>query len=935
MKSEETNANNDAENVKMSLDPIIEKRTSSTIIRRRRKKAPAPKPTEEVETKKVEAAKEEVTAKETQPEKKKVAEGEKKATASKETEKELAKKEVEKEAIPESTAEATKIEEDESKVEAKAEAKETNDETTSQEAKTESAQKEEVKEEAKEKDSSAAEEKAEASEKTEDEKVEAKESDAKEPESKEKILDPLEVLQKKIREETNPVRRSFLESQYVAALKLKKQNEIKEKGGVVEDEKPKQKEAGSSVNPTEGSEAVPPVDAKGYDSEEEIRKKKARKDELARKRGNKNRQIDYLKILAEEEENTLPIEEEPAKKEVFIPRKSMDMGRGRRHAKRPSVKTQITTPKSIKTKIKLTSEISVADLAKNMNIKVSELIKKMIPHGMMLTANQVVDIDTATLIASEFSLEVENVAFNEDKVFTQQKSKYGERKTEPRPPVITVMGHVDHGKTTLLDSIRNANVVKGEAGGITQHIGAYTVVKDDKSLTFIDTPGHEAFSSMRARGAQCTDIVILVVAADDSVMPQTIESISHAKASEVPIIVAVNKIDRPNINIDKVYQELAEHEVISEEWGGDTIFCKVSALKGEGIDDLLSSVLLQAEMLELTAPVEGPAEGVIIESKMEKGRGCIATALVKEGILSLGDVVVADMSQGKIRAMMDHKGEFVETAGPSIPVEICGLATVPVPGQRFNVVDNEKLAAEIIENRRQAEQQASAEPAEPQEMSLELLFSQKLQSEDKMKFNVLIKADTRGSIEALNGSLMKLNNDRVEVKILHEAVGGINESDVILANTSGAVIIGFNVRADTNAELMAEKENILVMYHSIIYALIDEIKSSIEGRFAPEYVEKIIGKAEVRETFPHPKVGMIAGSSVLDGKIIRNGHVRLIRDNVVIYTGKVSSLRRFKDDVREVASGYECGLGLEKYRDIKVGDIVESYTLEETKAVIY
>jgi translation initiation factor IF-2 len=488
------------------------------------------------------------------------------------------------------------------------------------------------------------------------------------------------------------------------------------------------------------------------------------------------------------------------------------------------------------------------------------------------------------------------------------------------------MGHVDHGKTSILDAIRKAKVADAEAGGITQHIGAYTVDKDGKSVAFLDTPGHEAFSSMRARGAQVTDIVVLVVAADDGVMPQTKEAISHAKAADVPLIVAINKMDKPNINLDRVYTELMEQGVQSEEWGGEVQFVKVSAIKGSGLDDLLEAILLQSEILELKAAVDVPATGVVVEAHLDIGRGPVATIMVQQGTLKVGDQLVAGTSIGRVRAMNNHLAKRVETAGPSTPVEVIGLSGVPMAGDSIDVVEDEKTARDVADWRREQESQGA--DGKSSAASLDQLLS-KVKEADTPEVPVIIKGDTQGSVEAVAESIEKLNTERVRNRIVHKGVGGVNESDVSLAETSNAVIIAFNVRTARGLDDMAEKKGIPIRYFSVIYDIVDALKAIMAGRLPPIQKEVILGHAEVRQTIKVPKIGLVAGTAVIDGKVTRNCQVRLIRDDVVIFSGKVGSLRRFKDDVKEVMQGYECGIGIEGYNDIREGDVIETFIIEE------
>jgi len=594
---------------------------------------------------------------------------------------------------------------------------------------------------------------------------------------------------------------------------------------------------------------------------------------------------------------------------------------------RPMKKTEITTVKAAKRVVKIADAISVADLSQKLGVKASEIIKKLMGLGIMATVNQLIDTDAVALIAQDYDYEVESTAVLEENLMEAAEAAEGE--LAPRAPVVTVMGHVDHGKTSLLDAIRKTNVVSGEAGGITQHIGAYHVHLDKGDVTFLDTPGHEAFTAMRARGAKATDIVILVVAADDGVMPQTIEAINHAKAAGVPIIVAINKIDLPQADSGRIKQELTSYGLVSEEWGGDTIFIEVSAKKGIKIKELLEMILLQAEVLELKANHKAAARGIVVEAKLDKGRGPVSTVLIQDGTLKVGDAIVSGMHYGRIRAMINDWGKRVDEAGPSMPIEILGLSGVPQAGDLFATVKDEATAKQIaaIRERKLIEK----DRMKTAKVSLTDLYDRINKGEVK-ELNLVIKADVQGSIEAVKETLAKLSTEAIKIKVIHSAVGGINEGDVMLASASNAIVVGFNVRPDAKAQGLAEKESVDLRLYTIIYNLVDEIKAAMEGMLAPVIKEEILGRASVREVFRITKVGNVAGCYVTDGKAIRTAKVRLIRDNVVIYDGKLAALKRFKDDVKEVASGYECGMSIEGYNDIKVGDIFELYTLREEAA---
>ncbi len=590
---------------------------------------------------------------------------------------------------------------------------------------------------------------------------------------------------------------------------------------------------------------------------------------------------------------------------------------------------QPTEPKEMPSKITYTEGITVGELAEKLGVDSSEIIKKLFLLGIMANINQSLDIEALELVASDYGVELEEeVVIDDNDLSIYFDDIENDEDASERPAVVTIMGHVDHGKTTLLDSIRNTRVTEGEAGGITQHIGAYQIENNDKKITFLDTPGHAAFTTMRARGAQVTDITILVVAADDGVMPQTIEAINHAKEAEVPIIVAVNKIDKPTANADRVMQELTEYNLIPEDWGGDTIFVPLSALSGEGIDDLLEMIGLVAEVQELKANANKAAVGTVIEAELDKSRGPAASLLVQNGTLHVGDAIVVGNTHGKVRAMVNDLGKRIKTAGPSTPVEITGLNDVPQAGDRFVVFKDEKKARRIGEAREQ--ESIIQQRQESKNVTLDNLFEQMKQGEMK-DLNVIIKGDVQGSVEALAASLMKIDVEGVNVRIIHTATGAINESDVTLANASNGIIIGFNVRPDAGAKRAAEAENVDMRLHRVIYNVIEEIEAAMKGMLDPEYEEKVIGQAEVRQTFKVSKVGTIAGSYVTEGKITRDSSVRIIRDGVVLFEGELDTLKRFKDDAKEVAQGYECGITIEKFNDIKEGDIIEAYIMVEVE----
>ncbi len=570
--------------------------------------------------------------------------------------------------------------------------------------------------------------------------------------------------------------------------------------------------------------------------------------------------------------------------------------------------------------------LNVSQLAEKLNKDTSEILKKLLLLGVMANKNQDLDEDTIELIASEYNVEVKKEVVLDDSDLDKYITEDREEDLVERPAVVTIMGHVDHGKTTLLDSIRQTKVTEGEAGGITQHIGAYQVESGGKKITFLDTPGHEAFTSMRSRGAQITDIAILVVAADDGVMPQTVEAINHAKAAKVPIIVAVNKIDKDTANPDRVMQELTEYGLIPEDWGGDTIFVNISAIKNQGIDELLEMILLVAEMEELKANPNKNAFGTVIDAQLDKGRGATASLLVQNGTLRVGDTLVVGNTYGRVRAMINDSGQRIDVAEPSTPVEVTGLNEVPQAGDQFLVFTDEKKARQIAEER---QQKHIAESRRSQsKVSLDDLFEQ-IKQGDMKEINIIIKADVQGSAEALAASLQKIDVENVTINIIHSGVGAISESDIILASASNAIVIGFNVRPDVNAQKAAESENVDIRLHRVIYQAIEEVEAAMKGLLDPEFAEKVIGQAEVREIFKVSRIGTIAGSYVVNGKITRNAGVRLIRDGIVQYEGEIDSLKRFKDDVREVDQNYECGITIKGYNDIKVGDIIEAFVMEE------
>ena len=578
--------------------------------------------------------------------------------------------------------------------------------------------------------------------------------------------------------------------------------------------------------------------------------------------------------------------------------------------------------------VKIPEEIVVAELASRMKKTAAEVIKTLVKNGVMASINETIDFDTAEFVATELGCKVERevTVTIEEKIIDNHVDTAEE--LQPRSPVVVVMGHVDHGKTSLLDAVRKTNVVSGEAGGITQHIGAYTVQINGNPITFLDTPGHAAFTSMRARGAMCTDIAILVVAADDGIMPQTVEAINHAKAAKIPIIVAINKMDKHGANPDRIKQQLTEYDLVPEEWGGDTVICPISAKTGQGIDELLEMVILTSEVQELKANPNRAAKGTVIEARLDRTRGPIATLLIQNGTLNQGDVIIAGTAVGRVRVMTNDKGRTVKTAGPSVPVEITGLADVPAPGDEFNAVSDERMARELVEQRRQAEKDAAAQLNT--KITLDNLFA--MMQEGEMKdLNLIVKADVQGSAEALKASLLKLSNDEVRVKVIHTGVGAVNESDILLASTANAIIIGFNVRPDAAAQASAQRAKVDVRMYRVIYDAINEIEAALKGMLAPKYQEVVIGHAEVRQTYKVSAIGTIAGCYVKDGKVTRDAQVRVLRDHIVLHQGAVGSLQRFKDSVKEVTAGYECGMSIDRFNDIKEGDVFECFAMEEIK----
>lgn len=678
--------------------------------------------------------------------------------------------------------------------------------------------------------------------------------------------------------------------------------------------------------------------ASAYRSKDHKDREKQRRNAEEMERANKIAKAKGTRFYEEDDDLNLNVDSIEGPSENTINVRTMVSPKKRRPSafkRKEHTETHLSNPtKASKKIIRIDSHISVNDLASELSQKVAVVIKTLLKLGMFATANKVLDFDTATLIAQEFSYETQNVSVSLEDIIAQKNTKQQvDISIEQRPPIITIMGHVDHGKTSLLDALRKTNVVASEAGGITQHIGAYQIEYQNRKLTFLDTPGHEAFTSMRARGAQVTDIVILVVAADDGVMPQTIEAIAHAKAANVPIIVAINKIDKPNINIERITRELSEHGVISEEWGGDAIFVQVSAKTRKGLDQLIESILLQSDVLELKAPINGFAEGVVIEARRDKSRGPVATVIVTKGTLKQQDSIVIGKTMGRVRAMYSDNGTTLKDAIPGTPVELIGLDDVPDAGDIFNAVASDAIAREAVAYRTEKHRQAVLASQKPISTNdLMALFAQKESSKKTTELSIIIKADTHGSAEAIKASLQKLDTEKVKNKVVLAAVGGITETDIVLADASRALVLGFNVRPDKIASQRAESTGIKIMFFNIIYELIEAVKVAMAGTLAPIKQDKVIGHAEIRNLFTVPKVGVIAGSLVTDGKIVRPCRLRVVRDGIVQYTGHLGSLKRFKEDAKEVMHGFECGIGVENYNDLKVGDVLEAYIIEEIAA---
>ncbi len=739
---------------------------------------------------------------------------------------------------------------------------------------------------------------------------------------KQEVVEEKRISAKVIRRRKKRLFHAPQKKEFKAPEEERHKEEVKEEEKKEEEKKEEVKEEVKEKKEEEKAEEVKIEEAKEEEVEEEEPKKKKGKELTPRSV--------YKRIKKEiyEIEDLYDEEEFVTRRRLKKPSKAKkEKEKKKKKEEKKEQEQPVVAPPKGKRKLKIPESITVSELAKAMGIKAAELIKKLISMGVMATVNQSIDFETAALVADEFGYELELDTFKEEDLLEEPEDRPEDLK--PRPPVVTVMGHVDHGKTTLLDYIRHSNVAEKEVGGITQHIGAYYVETEEGGIVFIDTPGHEAFTAMRARGAQVTDIIVLVVAADDGVMPQTKEAINHAKAANLPIVVAINKIDKPDANPEMVKRQLAELGLVPEEWGGDTLMALVSAKTGKGVDELLSLILLQAELLELKANPNRPARGTVIESRLDKTKGPVATVIIKNGTLKRGDYFVCGENYGRVRAMIDCQGRNISSAGPSMPVEIYGISGVPNPGDDFIVVKSEKVAKEIVEHRQRKKAQAAPKKA----ISLEELYS-KIKEGEVKELKLIIKTDTHGTLEALENAIKKQSTDEIKISIIHSGIGAITESDVMLASASDAIIIGFNVRTAPRVSEVAEREKVDIRYYKVIYDVIDDIKKAMRGLLEPVYKEKIIGRAEVRQTFKIPKVGIVAGCYVLEGQIERNANVRVLRDNTVVHDGRIASLKRFKDDVKEVAAGYECGVGIENFNDIKPGDILEVYKMIEERPEI-
>ena len=725
----------------------------------------------------------------------------------------------------------------------------------------------------------------------------------------------------------------FTKSHQVASLEeaLKATGEAKAPAKTAEKQENKPAEAPKApAAKKENKPAAPQSEQKKEEPKKDERRRERRVVDTSAVTVNAERFDDRVdSLVSERMQNAKGGKQRIGGKQGSNSKKKGNFGNKRRNEEQEKMRRlQLEIAKKTPLTVKIPDEITVGELASRMKKTAAEVIKQLIKLGVMAAVNQVIDYDTAALVAMELGCKVEKevVVTIEERLIDDHEDTADE--LQPRSPVVVVMGHVDHGKTSLLDAIRKTNVVSGEAGGITQHIGAYQVEINNQPITFLDTPGHAAFTAMRARGAMCTDIAILVVAADDGIMPQTVEAINHAKAAEIPIIVAINKMDKPEANPDRIKQQITEYDLVPEEWGGDTIMVPISAKKGQGIDNLLEMVLLTAEMQELKANPNRRAKGTVIEARLDKTRGPIATLLVQNGTLHQGDIIIAGTAVGRVRVMTNDKGKTVKEAGPSVPVEITGLGEVPGAGDIFNAVEDERMARQLVEERK-VEEKARAAKAMTK-VTLDDLFAQ-IQEGNMKELNIIVKADVQGSAEAVKASLLKISNDEVRVKVIHTGVGAINESDVLLASTANAIIVGFNVRPDAAAAASAQRSKVDMRMYRVIYDAINEIEAAMKGMLDPKFREAIIGHAEVRETYKVSSVGTVAGCYVKDGKITRDAQVRVLRDNIVIHEGVLGSLQRFKDSVKEVAANYECGMTIDKFNDIKEGDVFECFVMEQIK----
>jgi len=739
------------------------------------------------------------------------------------------------------------------------------------------------------------------------ESIEAEVVEKKKPEAKAKAKAKPKKGKKKVSEEPAKIIKPAEEGPLWQIVQRKTEQKVEKARKV----KAPEKAAPGAIAP-DMVPPPPPVDEEGKLVRKKKDKKKVGKKEQLKKEGVRSRKLEVF-------ERADLYDGRPGRKGKKGSKKSRETGKAFKH-------TEITVPKAIKRRIRVPDQVTVGELSKAMGVKAAEVIRYLMKQGIVANINQFLDFDTAALVAEEFEYELELAALEIESIIGKVEEKPEDLK--PRPPVVTIMGHVDHGKTSLLDYIRKSNIIEGESGGITQHIGAYYVTTPTGDVVFLDTPGHEAFTAMRARGAKVTDIIVLVVAADDGVMPQTKEAINHARAAEIPIIVAINKMDKAGADPDRVKRELAEFGLVPEDWSGDTLYAQLSAKTGEGVDDLMELLSLQSEILELKANPNRPARGTIIEARLDKSRGSVATVLIKTGTLHQGDFFVCGENYGRVRAMMNHRGRRMDTAGPAMPVEIYGISGVPMAGDEFIAVQDEKTAKQVAEHRQGL---VRAEGGEKRGIvSLDDLFERIKEGEVK-ELNIILRADVQGSIEAIADSLTKLSTEEVKLKIIHSSTGAITETDIMLASASGAIIIGFNVRANPRVREVAEREKVDIRHYDVIYNLIKDIRSAMVGLLEPEYREHVIGRVDIKETFHVPKVGTIAGCQVADGYVVRNARARLLRDDVVVFDGKISSLRRFKDDVKEVQTGYECGIGLENFQDIKPGDVFEVYEMEEVE----